>query len=525
MLRKRTCSTKKSKECLNSSEIEGGSEYLYINQGNQIMKVEPDLKILDDKSESLGNSHQNTLKNTKKDKSNHKMSPDPSQGSSAANIKDSSAENNQNLPNIKIEPDRQFLIVLSPEKRKIIPKIIKIEVKEEELDKTDKSSDSESQHLKTAPNSTEATKSSNKPSQNPYFKKYKCNICTVAVSTIQGLKEHIKLHSRPDLNCDKCGKFLRRNKNHFCDRTCKICNKKFKNILQYFLHMRDKHAVDVNRPIYECDICGLKSLLKTAMTLHMESKHFGGKMEKFICDLDGKEFKSRQKLYYHMHTHMGRIKCTICSAELKPGPFRAHMKFVHNTNQKYQCQICSKVLKSKKYLDYHMKTHDKKFGCKVCSKKFPAASKLRMHIKITHEQDIELLKCGKCPKTFKIKCSFNRHKKTHDKNRPKHFKCHKCDYSIDSKSELDQHLRAHERKEKKIAAIKNPVKCEKCPALCKSEKALKLHMKAVHPAVEYECDLCGRKIKIKKGFRNHLKRFHKFDIKRIRKEYKKKQKC
>jgi uncharacterized Zn-finger protein len=139
---------------------------------------------------------------------------------------------------------------------------------------------------------------------------------------------------------------------------------------------------------------------------------------------------------------------------------------------------------------------------------------------MTHDKDVELLKCDKCPKAFQTIWILNRHKITHDKNRPKPFKCHKCDYSVDAKRILDQHLKSHERKEKKMATIKNPVKCEKCPTLCKSNEALKAHLKDVHPAVEYECDLCGRRGKTKTVLRKHFVRFHKFEVKRIRKEYK-----
>ncbi|KAL7014348.1 hypothetical protein ACKWTF_015874 [Chironomus riparius] len=93
-------------------------------------------------------------------------------------------------------------------------------------------------------------------------------------------------------------------------------------------------------------------------------------------------------------------------------------------------------------------------------------------------------------------------------------------YSFDVKKLLNINLKAHDRKEKKIAAIKNPVKSVKCSGLCKSLTALTAHVKDVHPAFEYKCDLCGRKVKMKKGFKDHLSRFHKLDIKRVRGPYK-----
>jgi len=75
------------------------------------------------------------------------------------------------------------------------------------------------------------------------------------------------------------------------------------------------------------------------------------------------------------------------------------------------------------------------------------------------------------------------HQKTHDKNRSKPFKCQRCDYTTDNNSNFKVHKTTHERQDKKIAAMKNPLKCEKCPKFFRNKQALSSHMKIVHPEV------------------------------------------
>jgi hypothetical protein len=62
--------------------------------------------------------------------------------------------------------------------------------------------------------------------------------------------------------------------------------------------------------------------------------------------------------------------------------------------------------------------------------------------------------------------------------------------------------------------MENPWKCEKCPTLSRSKKALRYHMSNVHPKVLFQCDLCARFIKEKRTFRIHM-RIH---IQRVPKE-------
>jgi len=97
------------------------------------------------------------------------------------------------------------------------------------------------------------------------------------------------------------------------------------------------------------------------------------------------------------------------------------------------------------------------------------------------------------------------HQKTHIKNRPKPFKCHRCDYATDMQTSFNRHQKSHEHQDKKFAAMKNPLKCEKCAMFCKDKVALYDHMRHVHPKVLFQCDMCAKHIKVKCNLIKHIK--------------------
>ena len=135
---------------------------------------------------------------------------------------------------------------------------------------------------------------------------------------------------------------------------------------------------------------------------------------------------------------------------------------------------------------------------------FPSQGYLNRHIKETHENP-ESYECEICGMKFNLKKNIQKHQKTHDRNRPKPYKCHRCNYATDVKGNLKTHEKMHGNQDKKFAAMKNPVKCEKCQAFFKNSSLLKHHVKYVHPKHSFQCDLCGNYIKIKGNLIRHIK--------------------
>ena len=283
---------------------------------------------------------------------------------------------------------------------------------------------------------------------------------------------------------------------------CKFCNQ----ICQYTYlsrHMIAFHGDQLKSELHECQICGLKLFMKKRFDQHMELKHSDGQNKYFICDLDGKKFIMKGILHSHIKTHFSAVECKICGKFIKPLIMASHLRVTHSTEENFHCEICSKSFKALNYLNSHKKSHDKKFDCKICSKKFRWAAALRKHTRDYHDNP-KSFACQICDSKFNCKSSLKLHMKRHDKNRPKPFECQRCGFRMDNSSHFVRHQKSHVRQDERIAAMKNPLKCQICGALCRDKQILSQHIKSVHPKELIQCDLCGKTSKTKRNFEKHF---------------------
>jgi len=259
-----------------------------------------------------------------------------------------------------------------------------------------------------------------------------------------------------------------------------------------------------------CMICGRKLSSKYRLASHMKNIHLrktnhqNGQNKYFECDFDGKSYKTKGNLIQHMGIHLPFLECQICHKMLRQRRIDEHMKNVHATDLRFQCNTCSKRFKSAMYLKIHEKGHNKKCECLACGKKFTTMTHLNEHKKQVHENP-KGFECQTCEKTFGYKSNLKSHQKLHDKNYVKRFKCQRCGLSTEYQKDLIMHQKSHERLDKKYAAIKNPLKCEKCPTFHRNKYFLTSHMKHVHPEILFQCDLCAKFLKIKSNLIRHLK--------------------
>ena len=238
--------------------------------------------------------------------------------------------------------------------------------------------------------------------------------------------------------------------------------------------------------------------------IYKTKMHSAASVDNFECDFDGKIFTTRNKLHRHMYYHQLKVKCKLCQVEVLPIAIKRHMISSHQNEKKFQCKICKKYYKTKYALKIHIQNHDKKFKCQICFKLLPDPGHLNTHIKNYHENPGNF-ECEICSKKFNRKSHLKIHQNTHDKNCPKPYKCIRCSFSTDRKWILEKHEKMHVNLDKKIAAMKNPIKCQTCSTLCKDKCALYYHMKYVHPEHQYQCDLCGKYIKSKINLTKHIK--------------------
>ena len=270
-------------------------------------------------------------------------------------------------------------------------------------------------------------------------------------------------------------------------------------------HIKKFHPEHVQSCHFICQICDQE--LKTIISFkgHMTKMHpeTASEPKHFECDFDGKIFKTRTKILYHMKCHQSKVKCKICQIEVQS--LQRHIISFHTNERNYQCQICQKSFKRIDTLKCHIQRHNKNFECTICSKLFPSQGTLNSHMKIYHE-NLGSFECQICSRKFNQKIVLKRHQKTHEKNRPKPYKCQRCSYATDIKIRLKTHTKIHEKQDKKLATMKNPFKCEKCSACLKNSLTLKQHMTQVHPDQLFQCDLCGKYIKTKQSLAKHIKK-------------------
>ena len=242
---------------------------------------------------------------------------------------------------------------------------------------------------------------------------------------------------------------------------CKYCPRKFQWVGPY-----TKHLAQHRENEFDCHECGKKFTNHRNLMAHKYNRQ---KEREFICETC--KFKTTTYCLLRKHCkekHPSEIyfQCHICPKILKSKSYlNSHLKHCHNINDgKYECNICGHIAKRPTLLEKHMKIHDETdsaFGrdeleCVDCGKVFKSMLHLRSHSRI--HMDRKFL-CDICAKSFSTKTKLRTHRMTHTGEKP--YKCGSCDYSSAQRGNLRLHMKTHER-EYKLTLEKRPYKCQKC---------------------------------------------------------------
>ncbi|CRK95900.1 CLUMA_CG009346, isoform A [Clunio marinus] len=334
-------------------------------------------------------------------------------------------------------------------------------------------------------------------------KDFDCQICESSYLSKAALRSHIlKNHERPKhLTCSLCRrcfkteKSLKNHKLRPCRLPCEVCGKiLLKENLKHHIN-----RVHYNIKPYQCDICGLKTSRKTHLANHVNT-HNDFRTKKFHCQICESSFFDKGSLQFHIlnvHEKPKHLTCSLCRRTFATEEgLKNHKLQPHRLNHKVSCKLCGKMI-SKVNLQIHLRrmhSSIRRYQCDICEKKFCTKADLAhhmiRHINLKHRtRDYH---CQICESSFFDKGTLQFHiLNVHEK--PKHLTCSLCRKSFRTEEGLKNHkLRPHK--------VNEP--CEICG---KSIRNLKMHLNIMHfSTIRYQCDICGKKISSKTYLAYHV---------------------
>jgi KRAB domain-containing zinc finger protein len=222
--------------------------------------------------------------------------------------------------------------------------------------------------------------------------------------------------------------------------------------------------------------------------------------KKFQCQQCPKSFDNQIALIKHKQTHESKVKCKICSKEIKTRYLKEHLKR-HENIKEFNCDHCKAGFVTKQSLVVHMWIHrsEKKFNCTQCNREFNGSSNYKAHL-LTHTNNPRPFQCDLCPKKYTSKHEIKQHlMATHsDKN----FKCNECDFTTKTKKCLNTH-------KKRIHSNLKPFSCQICDKKFKAKFEVQRHHQAVHKTdKDFDCKTCGKMFGTRQILRHHERNVH-----------------
>ncbi len=166
---------------------------------------------------------------------------------------------------------------------------------------------------------------------------------------------------------------------------------------------------------------------------------------------------------------------------------------------KYQCSECDQSFTDGLKLISHLEEHGREdqerrsdiHRCHVCNKVFAQAGILQRHLKMQHNEKMNLT-CEICFKSFRFPSDLEIHRSCHDPSRP--FACNSCKMRfLTAKALTIHHRMAH------------------LHAQPPNSKESSVKARTEQPEV-YRCEPCDKTYMLKKSYMKHCKIKHKDDL-------------
>nr|XP_019533154.2 PR domain zinc finger protein 5-like [Aedes albopictus] len=245
----------------------------------------------------------------------------------------------------------------------------------------------------------------------------------------------------------------------------------------------------------ECDTC--KKKFTTFLSLQKHSKAEHKKLAYvFCCSL---KFKKKPRLIDHILYHLdpSRFRCKICHKSLcHSESLKRHMDKNHAPEEAktLQCSMCPKMFTHQKFLNTHIRYHNRRWHCEICNKRFICEATLKVHHKSIHTKELKYV-CHVCARTFHIYSTYRSHLETHDESAKKkppkpRVQCSVCNAWT---QKLGHHMLLHSGTQT----------CDICGKECKNEISYRYHMKN-HETGDHMCSVCGKGFKREITLKEHM---------------------
>ncbi len=229
------------------------------------------------------------------------------------------------------------------------------------------------------------------------------------------------------------------------------------------------------------------------------------------------------------------FQCPSCPiAYNKKGLFELHLQYVHEDQNSFDCQDCSKTGFAGKELAEHIKqnhTQQTNVDCNLCSEVFVSGYQWFKHVGAAHKNtcpacyqtlgdkkelrvgghncfyvDIDKhnyssATCYKCRLRFPDKSKLPKHVETCP-----NFPCFFCKVSSTTEIALSNHVRFHDLN-KEDKAIRTYI-CPLCGVEFRYKNEFKTHELEHTSGNPNQCHLCGKSFQIKTRLVRHLKNVH-----------------
>lgn len=265
---------------------------------------------------------------------------------------------------------------------------------------------------------------------------------------------------------------------------------------------------------FECDICQKKYLGKTSLKRHIFRSHLGkSDIENAICPYCGKTFTNNLNLKSHIEfVHEALfVSCPVCKKNINFKTIGKHYK-THQASTEYEpgsknrflCNQCGRVLKSKSGFEDHQKLHlnVRDHICDVCGNGFTTKKNLYIHKKAHDTTQKKVFECDQCEKVFTGKHTLNRHLLTHSGE--KNFICEICSKCFYTLQELNRHVRYHKKEYR--------FDCQLCEMRFLDRSRFRHHMMRHRNIRPHKCSFCDKVFIVRRKMNLHMAARHNVEV-------------